>query len=77
MERLKKELKGVKLTIAKIKKQREILDTKKDLLSDESLTLRSYYENQRKHYNQMRNKIINNIKVAIKAEKGNEPKASV
>ncbi len=73
----KAQLKKVDDTIQKINKQRKILDAKEDLLSDESITLRKYYENKLQQYKQMRNKIINNISVTFKTVTANRPKEAI
>lgn len=77
LECLKAKLKKVDDTIEKITKQRKILDSKKDLFSDESLTLRKYYENKLQQHQQMRDTIINNISVTFKTVTAHRPKEAI
>lgn len=53
--------------LSNIKMQREFLDRKDDLLSEESIKLRRYYEKMKDKYTEMRNNIIANLKVTSEA----------
>lgn len=65
----KEQLKKVDDTITKLSKQLEILNSGKELFSREKLTLRNYYHKKLNQYNEMRNKIINNLPVKFKTVK--------
>ena len=65
----KEQLKKVDDTITKLSKQLEILNSGKELFSREKLTLRNYYHKKLNQYNEMRNKIINNLPVTFKTVK--------
>lgn len=70
-------LKKVDSTLAKLKKQLEILNSGNDLFSREKLTLRNYYHKQLNKYHEMRNEIINNLPVTFKTVKANRPKEAI
>ena len=60
---LRQELAHLDLKIESVKKQRDILDSKKDFMSEESIKLRNYYENNLQSYHTNRATLITNIPV--------------
>ncbi len=73
----KTKLKLIDQLINKINLQRDILDSGKDLFSEEKIILRKYYQKKVKKYYEMRDQIINNFPVTYQVVETNAPTPSV